>query len=130
MFKRSNVDKKKKSHKFGLAAERIAAIFLRLKGYRIIAQRYKNPKGEIDILAVKGNILAVVEVKARQDFSQCAYSIPQWKQQKILAAVEWLMVGGDRIARLAMANERAIRFDVIWIVPWRLPKHLRDAWRV
>lgn len=121
---------KKKSYKFGIAAEKTAAIFLRLKGYRIIAGRYHNPKGEIDILAVKGKVLAVVEVKARQNFSQCAYSIPPWKQKKILGALEWLMAGGGKISGLAMAGERIIRFDAVLIVPWRLPKHLKDAWRI
>jgi putative endonuclease len=123
-------DKKKKAYKYGIAAERIAAIFLRLKGYRVIAQRYKNPKGEIDIMAVKGNILAIVEVKARKSFSDCAYSIPYWKQKKILGAVEWLMAGGGKIAGLAGASERIIRFDAILIVPKKLPRHLKDAWRM
>lgn len=122
--------KKEKSYKFGLAAEKIATIFLRLKGYRIIAQRYRNPKGEIDILAIKGNVLAVIEVKARQNFSDCAYSITPWKQQKILGAVEWLMAGGGKISGLAMASERIIRFDAILVIPRRLPKHLKDAWRM
>ena len=122
--------KKKKAYKFGLAAEKFAVIFLRLKGYRIIAERYRNPKGEIDILAIKGNILTVIEVKARQNLLQCAYSITPWKQQKILGAVDWLMAGGGKIAGLAGASERNIRFDVIWVVPMRLPKHLKDAWRM
>ncbi len=127
---KKNYLKKKGAYKFGLAAERIAAIFLRLKGYRIIAERYRNPKGEIDILAVKGKVLAIVEVKARQNFSDCAYSITPWKQQKILGAVEWLMAGGGKIAGLASVSERIIRFDAILIVPNKLPRHLKDAWRI
>ncbi len=124
------ISKKKKAYKFGLAAEKIAAIFLRLKGYRIIAERYRNPKGEIDILAVRGKILAVVEVKARQNISDCAYSINPWKQQKILNALEWLLAGNGKIAGLVAAGEHIIRFDAILVVPNRLPKHLKDAWRM
>lgn len=124
------ISKKKKAYKYGIAAERIAAVFLRFKGYRIIAQRYKNPKGEIDILAVKGKTLAIIEVKARKNFSDCAYSIPYWKQKKILGAVEWLMAGGGKIAGLAGVSERIIRFDAILIVPRKLPRHLKDAWRM
>ncbi len=123
-------EKKKQAYKYGMAAEKIAAIFLRLKGYRIIAQRYRNPKGEIDILAVKGKTLAIVEVKARKNLADCAYSIPYWKQKKILGAVEWLMAGGGKIAGLARASERIIRFDAILIVPKKLPRHLKDAWRM
>lgn len=125
-----NNAQKKKAYKFGLAAEKIAAIFLRLKGYRIIAERYKNPKGEIDILATKGKVLAIVEVKARKNLSDCTYSITPFKQQKILGALEWLMAGGGKISGLAKASERIIRFDAIFVVPKKLPVHLKDAWRV
>jgi putative endonuclease len=121
---------KTKAYKLGLRAEKIAVIFLRLKGYRIIAQRYRNHKGEIDILAVKGKILAVVEVKARRSLSECSYSITPWKQQKILGAIECLTSSHNRIAALAKAGERMIRFDVIWVLPMCLPKHLKDAWRM
>lgn len=113
-----------------MQAEKIAVIFLRLKGYRVIAHRYRNLKGEIDILAVKGKILAVIEVKARRNLSECAYSITPKKQQKISGAVECLASGHGKIAALAKAGERMIRFDVIWVLPMRLPKHLKDAWRM
>lgn len=122
--------KKKKSYNFGLMAEKIAIFFLMLKGYRILAHNYQNPKGEIDILAVKGKVLTIVEVKARQNFEQCGQSITPWKQQKIFAAAQWLISGRAKIAGLRNISECNIRFDVIFIVPWRLPKHLKDAWRM
>jgi putative endonuclease len=124
------ITKKKRAYKFGLAAEKLAVIFLRLKGYRIIAERYRNPKGEIDILAVRGKTLAIVEVKARKNLSDCTYSITPWKQKKILGAVEWLMAGGGKIAGLAGVSEPIMRFDAIFIVPKKLPIHLKDAWRM
>lgn len=122
--------KKQKSYKFGLRAEKIAALFLRLKGYKIIAERYRNPKGEIDILAIRGKILAVVEVKARKNIYDCNYSITSWKQQKILGALEWLVAGDSKIAGLVEKGSHIIRFDAIFIIPKRLPKHLADAWRM
>lgn len=124
------LSKKKKSYYFGLWAEKVAVVFLMLKGYRIVARNYQNPKGEIDILAIKGKVLAVVEVKARRNFQQCGDSIAQWKQQKIFGAVEWLLAGRAKIAGLRNIRECSIRFDAILIVPWRLPKHLKDAWRM
>ncbi len=126
----AKISKKKQAYKLGLAAEKIAAIFLRLKGYRILAERYRNPKGEIDILAVRGKVLAVIEVKARKNFEDCVYSINPQKQQKILGTLEWLMAGGGKIAGLVVQGEHIIRFDAIFIVPKRLPKHLQDAWRI
>ncbi len=122
--------KKRKAYDFGVTAEKLAAVFLIMKGYRIISRRYRNPKGEIDIIAKKGNTLAIIEVKARKDFSSCAYSITPWKQKKILSATNWLIGGSGKIAGLNMASEHNIRFDAILVIPMRLPKHIKDAWRV
>ena len=52
-------------HARGLVAESIAGWLLRLKGYRVLATRYRTPLGEIDIVARRGKVLAFVEVKAR-----------------------------------------------------------------
>jgi len=122
--------RKRKAYQFGINAERFAAVFLILKGYRIISRRYRNPKGEIDIIAKKGKTIAIIEVKARKDFSSCAYSITPWKQKKILSATQWMMGGSGKIAGLNIASEHNIRFDAILVIPKRLPKHIKDAWRV
>jgi putative endonuclease len=49
----------------GRGAERIAAWWLRLRGWRILAQRARVPGGEVDLIARRGRIVAFVEVKAR-----------------------------------------------------------------
>ena len=49
----------------GRRGERIAAWYLRLKGWRILAQRVKTPRGEIDLIARRGSTVAFVEVKWR-----------------------------------------------------------------
>ena len=49
----------------GRRGEVIAAIWLMAKGYRILGFRLKTPQAEIDLLAQRGKILAVVEVKRR-----------------------------------------------------------------
>lgn len=121
---------KRKAYRFGLQAEKIAALYLRLKGYRILAERYRIMQGEIDILARKGATLVAVEVKARQNLKQCEESIAPAKQQKILQAMEHVISGNGKIAGLGDALERNIRFDAVWIVPGRWPKHIKDAWRV
>lgn len=121
---------RKKSYRLGLRAEKIAALYLRLKGYRILAERYHIMQGEIDILARKGNTLAVVEVKARKTLAECETSIAPWKQQKILHAVRHILSGSGKIAGLGSAGEHNIRFDAVWVVPGRWPVHIKDAWRV
>ena len=55
----------KKTYQFGLFAEKIAILLLRLKGYQILKWRYKSYYGEIDIVAKKSRVIIFVEVKAR-----------------------------------------------------------------
>jgi putative endonuclease len=59
-------EKRVRAYRSGLVAETLAALMLRLKGYAIVAQRYKTPVGEIDLVALKGRRLAFVEVKRRK----------------------------------------------------------------
>ena len=49
----------------GVSAEGRAAAYLMVKGYRILARRFRTPYGEIDIVAKRRNLIAFVEVKAR-----------------------------------------------------------------
>lgn len=121
--------RKRDAHDYGLKAEKMAAWYLRFKGYRIIAERYRNHYGEIDLLAVRGNYLVAVEVKARQRLADCAEAVPPMKQQKIMRALEGMMGSSGKIAGLAQASDRNIRFDVIWVVKGFLPRHIKDAWR-
>ena len=55
------------SYKRGILGERKAVEYLKSKGYRILAQNYRYLKGEVDILAQKGNCLAAVEFKTRSN---------------------------------------------------------------
>ena len=113
----------------GLAAERRAAWWLRLKGYRVLGQRVRLAGGEIDVLALRGRLLVVVEVKARATLAACEDSVPPWKQQRIARAAEAIMAGHGKIAGLARANIDRIRFDVVWVAPKHWPRHIKDAWR-
>lgn len=119
---------RKKAYRFGLRAEKIAAWYLRFKGYRVLAERYHIMQGEIDVLAQRGKTLVAVEVKARQSFAACEESIAPWKQQKILKAVEYILSGSGKIPGLANAHDYAVRFDAVWIVPGKWPRHVINAW--
>lgn len=122
--------KRQKSYRFGIAAEHIAGAYLRCKLYRILALRYRNYGGEIDIIARRGNTLIAVEVKARRALKDCEYSITPHKQQKIARAVNGLLGGQGNISGLGDMRNLNIRFDAVWVAPWRMPIHLKDAWRL
>ena len=81
-------DKRRKSYRWGLAAEKLAGWYLRCKGYRVVAERYRNHMGEIDIVACRGNTLVAVEVKARKSMEACEESITPLKQQRVARAVQ------------------------------------------
>ena len=68
----------------GLFAETIAALLLRLKGHRIVAQRYKTPVGEIDLVALKGKRLAFIEVKRRKTFEDAAGRCRRRQRRRIV----------------------------------------------
>jgi putative endonuclease len=107
----------------GRRAEVVAAMWLMAKGYRILGFRLKTRQAEIDLLALRGKTLVVVEVKRRAT---------------LLAALE--TVAFDQRARLrragaALAASRpalagaAVRLDLIALAPGRLPRHIPDAWK-
>lgn len=118
--------KRQKAHLFGLRSEQIARWFLRLKGYEILAERYTNAFGEVDILAKKGSVIALVEVKARKRFRDCAEAITPAKQERQIKAAKSLLAYPGKYGR-HISHDTQIRFDVIMIVPWHFPRHLTNA---
>ena len=70
----------------GRAAETIALWFLRLKGYRLLAWRYKSPMGEIDLIMRRGEVTAFIEVKARATRDKAVESVTAYQSRRISAA--------------------------------------------
>ena len=113
--------KRQRARQYGLAGERLAALSLQLKGYRILERNYRTKLGEIDIIARKGDVVAIVEVKARADVASAADAVGYQARQRIeRAALHWLATRRD-------ANRLSLRFDIIAIRPWRWPVHLENA---
>jgi putative endonuclease len=91
----------------GISAESRAAVFLIAKGFRILARRWRSPVGEIDIIARRRSLLIFVEVKARANLDDAAWSVTERQRQRIAAAAEaWLARNGD-------ARIRDMRFDAM-----------------
>ena len=105
----------------GLSAEARAAAYLMVKGYRILARRFRTPYGEIDIVARRRQLLAFVEVKARASLDEAAYAVTPRQQQRIIEAAQaWLMAHPEHA-------DFDLRFDVMLIAPRCLPRHLLAA---
>jgi putative endonuclease len=121
---RSCAHKKRLGHyKAGLWAENAAACYLRAKGYRICARRFKTPVGEIDIVAQKKDVLAFIEVKRRATHGEGAEAVTKAAQDRITRAA------GLYLARHPDKASCAIRFDVVTVTAFLRLRHLDNAWR-
>jgi putative endonuclease len=109
----------------GRWAESLAGLALRLRGYRILARRFRAPGGgEIDIVAWRGGVLACVEVKARPDAGTALEAVGPYQRRRVeRAAQAYLAVCPARF------RDAGVRFDVMIVRPWRWPVLIADAWR-
>lgn len=115
------LDRRQQAERYGRAGESLAALYLRLKGYRIIARDLRTPVGEIDLIARRGDILAFVEVKARA--TEAAEVLSPAQRRRIVRAAEMFL------ARRPEFQAHGVRFDLILVGHRRWPRHLRAAFR-
>lgn len=107
----------------GRRAEGLAACWLRLKGYRILARGFRVGVGEIDLIARRGRVLALVEVKARARLAEAGDSIGRRQRERIGRAAAAFLQRHPHLGGLDL------RFDVVLIAPGHWPRHIADAWR-
>ena len=115
------INRRELAEKRGRRGEAIAAWWLRLHGWRIVGQRLKTPRGEVDLIARRGKTVAFVEVKARVKHADLATAIDGWRLRRVAAAAEQLL------PRYGKGAEN-MRIDVILVAPWRCPHHLVNVW--
>lgn len=118
--------KKQRAWRFGRAAETMCAMWLRLKGYRILARGFRVNVGEIDIVALRRGVLVFVEVKARRDGGNDdgleAVLSPRQRHRIARAAEAFLKLNPN-------LSELSMRFDLIVVGRGRWPRHHKAAWR-
>ena len=107
----------------GRRAELLASLWLRLKGYRILEMRYKCVFGEVDIIARRGGILVIVEVKQRDNLQNAHNALRGASIKRIEAAGSYYQEQHEHLHALGM------RLDAIFILPRMRIIHLKDAWR-
>jgi putative endonuclease len=118
-----NTAERRRATRRGRSAEAFCVWVLRLKGYRILARRFRVPSGEVDVIARRGRSLIAVEVKARSGYDVAAGAISSHQRRRVARALEHFLARRPDLAGLDP------RFDVMLVVPRRWPRHVRDAWR-
>ena len=121
MRRSNNRQQRQKAQRRGHRGEWLAALSLRIKGYRIIDKGFKTKVGEIDIIARKGNLIAIVEVKARKDIRSAIDAVGHEAQRRIGNAANYWLAGQKDYAKLSL------RFDIVAVTPRKWPKHFPDA---
>lgn len=105
----------------GVRGEELAARYLKRLGYRILARGHRNTFGEIDLIALDGQVVVFVEVKTRHDTAHGLPSdaVDREKQRRLTRAA----LGYLKKQRWL---DRSARFDVIAVV-WSNDNGLPDV---
>ena len=104
----------------GRRGEWLAAWFLRLKGWRVLASRVKTPRGEIDLIARRGRAVAFIEVKWRERAADLDCAVDPYRLRRVAAAAEAV---GHKFVRAGDVQ----RIDVVLLAPGRFPRHMANA---
>jgi len=107
----------------GRRAEVWAAAWLMAKGYRILGFRLKTPQAEIDLVAKRGRVLAVVEVKSRLNLETALETVTFDQRDRLRRA------GAQLAANRPGLSGCAVRVDLLALAPGKLPRHIPDAWK-
>lgn len=114
--------KRREAERRGRRGEGWAALYLRLRGWRVLARRVKTPRGEVDLIVRRGRAVAFVEVKWRGDAGGLDHAIDARRLSRVAAAAESI------VHRYAGARDD-VRIDVLLLAPWRFPRHIVNAWQ-
>lgn len=95
----------------GRKAEDHVARWLKLRGWKVLAERFKVSEGEVDIIARRKNIIAFVEVKQREKLPEREDIVTQTNIARVMDAAEvWVGRNFD-----TLGTDFEIRFDLAMI---------------
>ena len=120
--RRARHDDRRLAELRGRRAETLAAWWLRLKFYRILARGYRLPLGEVDLIARRGHVLAFVEVKRRSELADGLEAVSARQRRRVGRAALAYIGQNPKLSSLEL------RFDVVVVTEVGLPHHLEHAW--
>ena len=111
------------AHRRGHEAEARAEAALRREGWSILARRLRTAAGEIDLVADRDGLTALIEVKARPTLAQAAQALRAGQQSRLLAAGEVALAQNPDWGRCG------VRFDVLLVDAAGTVRRIKDALR-
>ena len=104
-----------RDHEEGRRGEAAAARHLRRRGWTILATRHRAAGGELDLVAARGDVVAVCEVKARGDRAALVEPVTAAQRERIRRAAEAYLAARPELA------ERTVRLDLLAVPAGPLP---------
>ena len=115
-------NKRQKAERKGRIAEKLAKLFLQLKGYQLLEERWKTKVGEIDLIAHKKGQFIFIEVKARKTHQLALEAVSYTNRRRIEAAAD-AYIQYKQISPLPV-----MRYDIISVAGLKV-YHRQNAWR-
>jgi len=119
----ARADRGRAAHQRGWTAEDLAALALERDGWTVHGRRLRTPAGEIDLVAEKDGLLAVVEVKARPSLARAAEALSAKQQARLVTAADILLTEHPEWG----AN--GVRFDLLLVDAAGTVRRIADAFR-
>ncbi|MEO1700476.1 MAG: YraN family protein [Pseudomonadota bacterium] len=117
MAKRTAFERQR-AEKRGRRAEILAELALLFRGFRVVARRFKTKAGEVDLIARRGDLVLMVEVKARKTLAEAHDAVTVTALRRIEAA------GDIWLGRQRDYGQLSIRYDLVAVLPYRWPLHV------
>ncbi len=112
------------SHSSGLRAEAAACAALVADGWTVLGQRLRTAAGEIDVVAERAGLLAIIEVKHRPTMSSAVAALSARQRARLIGAGEILLGEHPEWGR------EGVRFDVIVVDATGVVRRVADAFRL
>ena len=107
----------------GVAAEDAACAALCADGWTILARRLRTPAGEVDAVAEKAGLLAIIEVKSRPSLAAAASALAPRQQVRLIGACDIIL------AEHPEWGQNGVRFDLLLVDPQGQVRRITDAFR-
>lgn len=112
-----------RAHARGVDAEQAVCAVLESDGWQVLARRLRTGAGEVDVVAQRDGLLAIVEVKARPNLADAAIALSTRQQRRLLAAAEVIL------AEHPDWGSNGVRFDLLLVDAQGRIRRIADAFR-